>query len=426
MLRSDAERTSAAASRPPRDDLTRLARRIRRIVQSGWPGRPEFAPFQPVWELALRDTHRLTTAADDTDIAADPARLLDRIETQLALAEFTRAAAVRLRPLAAEIVSGAETSARRLWNLTHEWHGWLSACEPFPALLPEPGFSLEGLLERDHGPPGTALAQSVLSARLLAAVWPALDLPQAALAELLLAALVQEIGTLHARGGQAADRNAGEHSPPHPIPLPRSGGEGTGEDGLLRQRDLAMLARRAHPLHPAAGAALLNGLRDGSVALGLLVGAHHERLDGTGFPQRLSGRRLPRAPQVLGLVVRLTEYLLDPLTSQLATEHHEPLLLTAGLRLWREVRRGAFDAGLARALLDPLHPGLADTVDVEYATRVTRFVDPPHDLAGPRGRTSSPEAGEAGAGHAAFGPPAFLRHPRSGRGVAHTARRDAR
>jgi len=376
MPPSDLDRVANDGSRGV---LETLAQRIRRLDRSGRLSDENLTALHPLWRRALELAQQHVASPDNPSRLISVEQLLHRIETQLALVEFTRETAARLAPLAVGLVTGTESSARRLRNLSAELVCGLSEGETQPAVIPEPGISLAAILERDGCPQAEWLAEAVLSWRLTAAVLPRMELDAGAGTWLQVASLVRDIGQWRTINRPSLGRH------------------------------------RSDPNHPAAGAALLNGLEECSVALGLMVGAHHERIDGSGFPQRLSGRRLSREQQFLGLVVRLTEWLLDPITGTLAQEHQESLALAAGLRLWRDVRRGAFDEGLSRTVLDGLVPRLADEIELLYPARVQRIVDRGHEVPAPRGplpAKTAPAADEA----SPVGPPAFLRHSRGRRG----------
>ncbi|MDZ4687571.1 MAG: HD domain-containing phosphohydrolase, partial [Planctomycetaceae bacterium] len=304
--------------------------------------------------------------------------LLTLLESHLALCEFTLTTAERLHPIVDEIVHGAERSSRRLLNVALEIAASLGEGSERPCLAPVPMFAPAAALEQAGWSRADWFTQAVMCARLTAAAYPALGLDRDASGWVIAAALVQDIGSWHQ---------------PHRY---------------RHQKALQEGRKRAEPNHPATGAAILNGLVDASVLLSLLVGTHHERIDGTGFPQRLSGPRLTREQQCLGLMARMTELLTDPITGQLAVEHAEPLETAAGLRLWREVRRGSFAEPFARIVLDSLRPGLADDVNALYPMRVRRLVDMAHPVPAPLGQTTKP-----GMETSAVNAPAFLRHQRS-------------
>ncbi|MCR4338436.1 MAG: HD domain-containing protein [Gemmatimonadaceae bacterium] len=61
-------------------------------------------------------------------------------------------------------------------------------------------------------------------------------------------------------------------------------------------------ARRAIKTHPARGAKVLEPLHAFYPDLPAGVLAHHERWDGTGYPRRLKGRRIPQTARIVAIV----------------------------------------------------------------------------------------------------------------------------
>ena len=238
--------------------------------------------------------------------------------------------------------------------------------------------------------------QAILTARLVSEFSQSvadLDLPDVKI--VTAAALLQDLGTWQ-------------------EVMPRADG------GLAGRGTLQEGRRRADPNHPGIGAAILDGLNDTPALLGLLIGSHHERWDGTGFPQRLTKGRLLREARWLGLVVRFVEWITDPLSQELAVEHRQELVLVAGVRLWREVRRGAFSEALATGLLNAIQPGLATSVMAQVNDGQRRMVDPRHTLPEPQHRrhdtteTDSGRRTDLPSDSGAVEAPAFFRRLRDG------------
>jgi putative nucleotidyltransferase with HDIG domain len=71
-------------------------------------------------------------------------------------------------------------------------------------------------------------------------------------------------------------------------------------DALLAGGDVDDDAREAIHRHPLAGASLLREL-PGLWEVADAVEAHHERLDGTGYPHGLTGGRIPRVARVVAV-----------------------------------------------------------------------------------------------------------------------------
>lgn len=105
---------------------------------------------------------------------------------------------------------------------------------------------------------------------------------------------------------------------------------------LAERRDLAMAERRALRRHPTIGERLLPtaGL-DPDVCR--IVGAHHERLDGSGYPDRLVGRDLPLGARILA-VAETYEALVHPRPHRAEIDPNEALQ-----HLRREANAGRLD-----------------------------------------------------------------------------------
>lgn len=392
---------SAASGMPPAlaEDFNRrfrrITQRVRRLHQSPRLALQESLALQPAWRRTLELLQLLAEGhssgcpidpADATELLVTIDRSLRLLESHLTLCDFTIATAERLHPIVEEIVHGVERSSRRLRNVGLEAAAALTEAEIKPCLAPLALFSPAMVLEQAGWARADWFAQAIMSVRLMAAVLPRLEFQPDVGTWLMTAALVQDIGNWH-------------------------------QPYRYRHQTVLREGRhRAEPNHPATGAAILNGLVDASAMLGLLVGTHHERVDGTGFPQRLAGSRLNVEQQTLGLIARLTELLTDPLTGQLAVDHDEPLDIAAGLRLWREVRRGSFAEPLARVCLETMRTGLADRVCELYPARVQRMVDAPHPVPAPKARGPEIEA----PAESAIKPPVFLRRQRSRGGLSRT------
>ncbi len=282
------------------------------------------------------------------ELLAANAVMLDWITDRLeAVAAFTPIA-TELRSLVEAIVIGKERSFRPMRSLVAEF---ISLVEDGPELSFRTTADA-AVLSEVFGPPGVPrtdwFAQSLFTGWLLARSTTRGEFSTEVGHRLVMAALAQDFGgwTDPVRSKTQADPRIG-------VP-------------------------RLPPYHPSTGAAMLSGLSDTPAEVSLLVGAHHERCDGSGFPQRLSGARFTPSAQRLAWTVRLAELLLDPLTSELSINAGDAVDTLAGLRLWREVTRGAFDPQAVRDWLSSIRPGLADEVITLFPKLQRRFVDPPH------------------------------------------------
>jgi putative two-component system response regulator len=82
-----------------------------------------------------------------------------------------------------------------------------------------------------------------------------------------------------------------------------------------------------------------------------IVRHHHERLDGSGYPDALAGAAIPLLAQIIGIVD-----VFDALTTE--RPYKRALSIAdATTELRNEVERGWRDAGLVRAFLDEVHRG---------------------------------------------------------------------
>ncbi len=406
-IRLDSDRTSGGAAKDEtlgelREEFRDLTLRTRAVHRSAWLEQPALGSVLRILQAGLALSRLLAEEFQRPDHApretirqllAASAADLKVVEQQLTLCDLVHEVAEQLHPLVDQLVYGGETSVRRLLNLTDELTTSMSDYRGGLALVPLDALQLEQSLEATGWTRGSWFVQSLLAARLTAEFTRELaDVDRSAISLVTAAALVQDIGAWHQSVSPAAS---------------------AGRPALAGRR-------RADPNHPAAGAALLAGLVDVPARLCLLVGEHHERVDGTGFPRRLAGTKVIREVRWLGLIVRFVELLTDPLTSELALDHGDPLFETAALRLWRDVRRGAFEETLAQRLMDALRAGLSADIATRYAGRQRRLVDSRHVVPAPRGRRSEEAAGiealrtDAAPAESAVGAPAFFRRQRDG------------
>ena len=164
-----------------------------------------------------------------------------------------------------------------------------------------------------HHDPST-LVHSQNVAMLAVAVGEQLSLPAPALRRLAVAGLLHDIGKL------------------------RIAPEILNKPGKLTDAEY-----RTIKTHPQAGANILE--RVGSFAEEIpIVLAHHERVDGGGYPHGLAGERIPLEARILSIVD-----VFDALTSWRA--YREPWSHERALELIRSETGTAFDPACATALL---------------------------------------------------------------------------
>jgi len=118
---------------------------------------------------------------------------------------------------------------------------------------------------------------------------------------------------------------------------------------------LGLQERMALKAHPAWGAELLATARRVEAVVVVAVQQHHEREDGSGYPQALDGKRLSRLGRILA-VADTYERLVSPRAYRAAYLPHAALKIVLG-KAGRELEREA-----VRALLDNLALYPAGTV----------------------------------------------------------------
>jgi hypothetical protein len=256
--------------------------------------------------------------------------LLDWLTDRLHAADVFRPLAGRLDQTIHRIVHGEETSFSSLRSLTAELTAAVRHC---------PALSLQNAADVAVLPELFGFSEPQRQSRLMPSLLSALLLTRHKAHEetqrrLVTAALVQDIGAVV---------------------------QSTAETRLL-------------PTHSSTGAAMLAGLSNVPAEISLLVGSHHERLDGSGFPQRLSGARLSTSAQQLAWHVRFVELTLDARTLTATIETGESLDVLAGVRLWQGVERGAFDRSLTIDSLNSVRAGLGKDVADKYPELHRRFI----------------------------------------------------
>jgi hypothetical protein len=260
---------------------------------------------------------------------------LDRLENQLWLIESVDGYADHLHEAVEELRDARtlgpgrfQILARRIILDVHQSSG-------SQLLMPELGLSLSEHLSR-RGQPADAwvYASGIQSARLI--VWsashgPAWEQAQHTLQRdvhrlelLTLAALLQDVGLLALIS-------------PDQSPVE-----------LLADENAHVFER-----HPVIGAALVAGIDQYSVDLPFLVAQHHERLDGTGYPDHLYSRSLSPSSHFLGIVSRFVE-LMEKATGNQEAALAQSASHAAAMQLYREAEQGEFDPALTIALLNSL------------------------------------------------------------------------
>ncbi len=116
---------------------------------------------------------------------------------------------------------------------------------------------------------------------------------------------------------------------------------------LLKPGPLSDTEREVMRQHPLIGERICRGLRSLRDVLPI-IRHHHERLDGTGYPDGLRGHQIPLTARVLQIVD-----VFDALTAE--RPYKDPLSVDAALnRLAYEVREGWWDADVFHAFVPML------------------------------------------------------------------------
>ena len=295
---------------------------------------------------------------------------LDRLENQLWLIESVDGYADHLHEAVEELRHARtlgpgrfQILARRIILDVHQSSG-------SQLLMPELGLSLSEHLSR-RGQPADAwvYAAGIQSARLI--VWSASHGPAWEWAR----------QTLQREGEAPAEPRTREERLGRSLALPRTSYVTTQvahanwghrlelltlaallqDVGLLAlispdQSPVELLAdENAHVFerHPVIGAALVAGIDQYSVDLPYLVAQHHERLDGTGYPDHLYSRSLSPSSHFLGIVSRFVE-LMEKATGNQEAPLAQSASHAAAVQLYREAEQGEFDPALTIALLKSL------------------------------------------------------------------------
>jgi len=251
---------------------------------------------------------------------------LDRLETQLRLLDSTDCYADDLHDAIEELQHLKKGTPARFRNLARRIILDARDSSRLDLLMPEPGLSLRDYLSRRSRLKVPAVyAGGIQTARLLA--WTAGHSPRWSdrLELLTVAALLHDCGFLSLASRQRC----------------------------MPER-LAVTEPPAYRKHPAIGAALVAGIRDYSIDLPFLIAQHHERLDGTGFPDRLHSGRLSQASRLLAIVSRFVELRQNSTTAGDQTPTMPRLgsaSCPAVTQLYREAEQGEWDLALTVELL---------------------------------------------------------------------------
>lgn len=185
-------------------------------------------------------------------------------------------------------------------------------------------------------------------------------------------------------------------------------------DDPMIEHDLRRRAMR----HPGSAAALVAGIADIPRRLPLIIGQHHERLDGSGYPAGTPGHLLCPLSRWVLTATRLQEILTTRFRQ--ADVSRDEALQQTGVEFWQEVIRGRLDPSAAERLLEALEPGLGLRAKEAVKASPRSRIDGAHRLPGPHQDNLQPQLQKAPAPGAATGsaevpPPVFLRKQRDGK-----------
>lgn len=126
------------------------------------------------------------------------------------------------------------------------------------------------------------------------------------------------------------------------------------DEVLLKPGPLDRREWRVMACHPEWGASLVRHLPD-CATIALAIRHHHESWDGSGYPEGLAGRDIPRASRIVSVC--------DAYAAMLADRSYRPALSADEARC--ELRQSAgtkFDPEVVSALLGARAPGLTEAV----------------------------------------------------------------
>jgi len=203
--------------------------------------------------------------------------LIDTVAGQVALCEATARDCSAALELARRIVAQERVSFHDLLPLFGGMFDDVRDVQELVRLVPVCGLDLAAFVESQAGE-AALFVEGLTAGRVL--LWILRDDPRQVerLPEFALAALFEDVGRLPALARTAAARK-------------------------FHARRAEWLERQ----HPAIGAALLGAVRRAPADLARMVGQHHERLDGRGYPRGLGARDGLPSGRWLALCTRFAE-----------------------------------------------------------------------------------------------------------------------
>lgn len=368
-------RLASPGLRPARlllDESLQLMRfAVEELRSSGAEG-PSLVQFELLQELTLEVEELLQDATNQR-------RLVERLSVDAEL----------LHRILEDLRGTRPPRSSLIWELADRVASQAQRTEDVRAWLRLPGVSLVESLPRVAWPLAWFYVESLESAR-----WAALAIPNARELRaderrlVLSGLLLRDLGWLRL------------------IPTGRR------LDEPLIEHDLRRRAMR----HPGAAAALVAGIADIPRRLPLIIGQHHERLDGSGYPAGTPGHLLCPLSRWVLTTTRFQELMTARFRQ--ADVSQDGALEQTGAELWQEVSRGRLDQSVAERLLESLPSGLTLRAAAAAEDGRQTEIDGAHRLSGPhttRPLPLPPKGPTTEAGNAVVRPPMFLRKQRDGK-----------
>ena len=266
--------------------------------------------------------------------------LIDRVERQLWLSHSTDQHAEHLHEAVCELLSTQMVASARLRNVTRRIVVEVRDLARPTDIVPERHLLSFRMTERrrwDSDP--FVYGSGIQTARLVALVGLCWREPPERLETMTMAALLQDAGFL------ILEKTCG--MPPEELAI---------KEPLVYSR------------HCELGAALSAGVLGFSVDLPRLVAQHHERSDGTGFPEGITSRRLNQASRALQVANRFVECIdeSNAAASDRAIGENGEACLLAGLQICAEARQRELDRCWTGRLLEALDPELDDRLEAMF------------------------------------------------------------
>ena len=329
---------------------------------------------QSPFGLSALQLHTLTELVESVD------QLIQRVAGQLQALTMVTAAGRQLHQVLGELQTSPQPTAHGLWELTDHLANTTESAKDCYDWLRLPGVSLADCLSDQAWPLAWFYVESIESARIAAlAVGRAVELTAQERRLVIAALLLRDAGwTRLAPNRQRLDRH-----------------------------DVLFELRRRAMRHAGTGAALVAGMSHIPPRLPLIIGQHHERLDGSGYPAGVAAQALCPVSRWVIAGTRLQEILTARLRTAPTTL--DGVLQQTGVELWRDVQYGRLDRLASVQLLEALQPGLALASEMGVDRQLQVEVDAAHALPAPH--QLEPLLDAAAEGHRSEEPTISIRIP---------------